>query len=210
MANDTQVMALSVFGITIDEMTTAADVFSSLGLMNLPAIDGAHYAWVTLDPNREHGAPEVVKVINHSLFSSVAQVLRAQNGTLLRTHPAGTGWDHAPIVEDYPLKGVAGGVATSTKIYANGGVEAPNPTLDAEVATKAYVDSGLGVAGGTFVHVQSVPSNQWDIVHGMAYFPSVNVVDSAGTEVEGEVSYIDANTVRVKFNAGFSGKAYLS
>jgi hypothetical protein len=210
MANDIQVMSLAVFGTVIDEVSLGADIISSLGLVNMAVVDGDHYAWITLDPNREHGNPEVVKVISHPMFGSTAQVLRGQKGTLPRVHPAGTGWDHAPIPDDYPLKGVAGGVAAVAKIYANGGVEAPTPAIGADVATKAYVDSGLAAGGQSYVHTQAVPAIQWDIVHNLGYFPGVNVVDSAGTEVEGEVSYIDANTVRVKFNAGFSGKAYLS
>jgi hypothetical protein len=205
VANDIQVMGLAVFGTFIDEMTLAADVFSSLGLINLPVIDSNHYAWVTFDPNREHGAPEIAKVISHATFGSVAQVLRGQKGTLARVHPAGTSWDHAAIPDDYPLKGVAGGVATSSKIFANGGVESPNPTLAADVATKSYVDTTH-----SYVHTQGTPSAIWTITHNLGYYPGVNVVDSAGTEVEGEVTYLDANTVRVNFSAGFSGKAYLS
>ena len=41
-------------------------------------------------------------------------------------------------------------------------------------------------------------------------FPSVSVVDSANDEVIGEVTYIDTNSLTIKFTAAFSGKAYLN
>jgi hypothetical protein len=57
---------------------------------------------------------------------------------------------------------------------------------------------------------QDVPSTEWVINHNMSYYPSVTVVDSAGTVVTGEVSYQNSNTAIVKFSAAFAGKAYLS
>jgi hypothetical protein len=44
----------------------------------------------------------------------------------------------------------------------------------------------------------------------MGSFPSVVVVDSAGTVVIGEVDYVSGNQVIVRFSAGFSGTAYLN
>lgn len=67
-----------------------------------------------------------------------------------------------------------------------------------------------GPAGFTYVHDQSVPSASWNIVHNMSGFPNVTIVDSSGAQVEGEVLYIDNNTIEVTFAGGFSGKAYLS
>ena len=40
--------------------------------------------------------------------------------------------------------------------------------------------------------------------------PSVSIVDSANTEVIGEVEHIDTNNLTIKFSAAFSGKAYLN
>jgi hypothetical protein len=44
----------------------------------------------------------------------------------------------------------------------------------------------------------------------LACFPSVEVVDSAGTLVIGDISYIDNNSLTVSFVAAFGGKAYLN
>jgi hypothetical protein len=68
-----------------------------------------------------------------------------------------------------------------------------------------------GPSGGQFVFHQSVAASVWTISHGMGYFPAgVMVIDSGGTEVEGLVSYPDANTTVITFSAPFAGTAYLS
>lgn len=64
--------------------------------------------------------------------------------------------------------------------------------------------------GGTHTHNQDVSSNSWTINHNLDYYPSVSIVDSAGTSVFGDVQYIDTNTVIVNFTDPFAGKAFLS
>ena len=61
-----------------------------------------------------------------------------------------------------------------------------------------------------YLHIQSVASTEWNITHNLGKYPSVTVIDSAGSEVIGEVQYVDLNTVKIKFEAGFSGKATLN
>lgn len=69
-----------------------------------------------------------------------------------------------------------------------------------------------GPPGGTaaHVHLQDAPLDTWSITHGLDFYPSTTVVDSAGTVVEGEVSYPDPDTVIVRFSVAFAGAAYLS
>jgi hypothetical protein len=63
----------------------------------------------------------------------------------------------------------------------------------------------------THVHTQSVPADTWTITHGFTdKFPSVTVIDSAGTEVIGDVQYVGTHQVVLTFAAEFSGKAYLN
>lgn len=45
------------------------------------------------------------------------------------------------------------------------------------------------------------------INHGLSKYPSVTVIDSAGSEVIGDVEYIDTSSVKLLFSAPFSGKA---
>lgn len=71
------------------------------------------------------------------------------------------------------------------------------------------------VDGFRYEHQQLAPAAVWTIVHGLNGFPNVTVADSAGTRVEGDVAYLDANTVTVSFAsngvpAPFAGAAYLS
>ena len=62
----------------------------------------------------------------------------------------------------------------------------------------------------TYTHTQTSASAIWTITHSLNCFPSVTVVDSAGSVVIGDVEYISATTVRVTFIAAFAGKAYLN
>lgn len=61
-----------------------------------------------------------------------------------------------------------------------------------------------------FTFGQTVAAAEWIIYHGLGKHPAVTIVDSAGDEVEGDVTYVDANTVRLRFSAAFTGKAYLN
>lgn len=61
-----------------------------------------------------------------------------------------------------------------------------------------------------YTHTQSVASATWEIVHNLAFFPNVTVQDSAGTIVEGEISYTSSNALTLTFSGAFSGVAYLS
>ena len=67
-----------------------------------------------------------------------------------------------------------------------------------------------GPTGGNYRHVQTLPEGVWIIAHFLGYFPNVTVVDSAGGLVEGEIEYIDRNTVWLRFSEPFAGEAYLS
>ena len=63
---------------------------------------------------------------------------------------------------------------------------------------------------GTYIHTQNSASDHWFINHKMQKYPSVTIVDTAGTVVVGEVVYIDDNNVELYFSSPFSGAAYLN
>lgn len=67
-----------------------------------------------------------------------------------------------------------------------------------------------GLSGANYVHAQSVPAADWVISHGLSRYPSVTVVDSAGSTVIGNVEYVSANQVVVHFNGAFGGSAFLN
>ena len=62
----------------------------------------------------------------------------------------------------------------------------------------------------SYIHRQQSAASVWHIEHNLGRFPSVTVVDSGNTQVIGNVSYIDENTLNVSFVAPFSGSAYLN
>lgn len=59
-------------------------------------------------------------------------------------------------------------------------------------------------------HEQSTPSSVWTINHNMGKYPSVTIIDSAGSEVEGEVVHTNENSLKIIFGSGFSGIATLN
>lgn len=61
-----------------------------------------------------------------------------------------------------------------------------------------------------FAFSQMTPAATWNIAHPLKKFPSVTVVDSGGSFVVGEISYIDNDNVTVTFQSAFAGKAYLN
>jgi hypothetical protein len=72
-------------------------------------------------------------------------------------------------------------------------------------ATSKWINSDWG-----YVHTQTSPSITWTITHNLNKYPSVTIVDSAGTVVEGDISYSNTNLVVVTFSSTFSGKAYFN
>lgn len=61
-----------------------------------------------------------------------------------------------------------------------------------------------------YTHNQSSVSNMWVINHGLSFQPSVQVVDSSGSTVEGVVNYNSSSQLTIEFSVALSGTAYLS
>ena len=100
-------------------------------------------------------------------------------------------------------------------------IEAVSPTIDLERVENGVVITKHDLNGTqseevydgvvtTYVFDQSSAADEWTIFHNLNRFPSVTVVDSAGSVCVGEVLYIDENTVKCIFSAPFSGIAYLN
>lgn len=62
----------------------------------------------------------------------------------------------------------------------------------------------------TYIYEQVSASDEWSINHDLGRFPSVAIVDSAGTQVIPDVTYVDSNNLVVRFSAAFAGTAYLN
>lgn len=77
----------------------------------------------------------------------------------------------------------------------------------------AKIDAALassGVSDKTYRHVQTSASSVWNITHGLNKRAAVTVVDSGGSEVEGDVLYVNDNEIQLLFSAAFSGEAYFN
>ena len=78
-------------------------------------------------------------------------------------------------------------------------------------------DSGSGESYGgggasdlTYIHTQMTAASVWKIEHNLSKFPSVSVVDSAGSVVVGECTYVDKDNIKLVFSSAFAGYAYLN
>ena len=67
-----------------------------------------------------------------------------------------------------------------------------------------------GSAAQTFVHNQDTPTESWVITHALPYLPNITIVDSAGSQIEGDIRYTSGTTITVTLSAATAGKAFLS
>lgn len=81
--------------------------------------------------------------------------------------------------------------------------------IDGTLANVAITPYTLKLAT-CYVHEQGTSSNTWAINHNLNKYPSVTLVDSAGTQFQGRVEYIDENNCVVYMNGATKGKAYLN
>lgn len=88
----------------------------------------------------------------------------------------------------------------------------PNFINDFTIVTSVNGMAGDVVLDGysTYIHEQMVSSSTWTITHNLGRYPSVTVVDSAGSVVVGDVTYVNKNRIILTFQGAFSGTAYLN
>ena len=62
----------------------------------------------------------------------------------------------------------------------------------------------------SYRHTQNTAATEWHIEHNRGKYPSVSIVDSAGSVVIGEVEHIDINSLFVRFKYPFKGVAFVN
>ena len=72
------------------------------------------------------------------------------------------------------------------------------------------VDGIVYLTSQTYVYEQGVASDTWEITHNLNKFPTVVLVDSAGTTFRAAVTYNSSNKCTVQMNGATTGKAYLN
>lgn len=66
---------------------------------------------------------------------------------------------------------------------------------------------GPGGADAYYEHVQDTPSATWIYEHGLGKYPAVTTIGTDGGIIEGNVTYLDLDTVMVEHSVAISGKA---
>lgn len=66
------------------------------------------------------------------------------------------------------------------------------------------------ISSRSYVHEQGIASETWEIQHNLNKYPSVVLVDSAGTVFNSAIIYNDMNKCTVSMNGATTGKAYLN
>ena len=113
-------------------------------------------------------------------------------GKLLKTDSNGD------IVESTATEAdaLAGGTAIQG-VKVNGSALTPDGNKKVDILT-------------TFSYEQGVASAVWTVQHNLDKYPSVTVVDSAGSVIIADIDYIDENTVKITMNGASKGWAYLN
>ena len=76
---------------------------------------------------------------------------------------------------------------------------------------KLLLDSITEIVSDKFyVFEQNIASKEWNVEHNLNKYPSITVVDSAGSVVVGDVIYTSLNSAVIFFIGEFVGKAYFN
>jgi hypothetical protein len=92
---------------------------------------------------------------------------------------------------------------TVTPIIPNVTITAPGPQGPVGPA------SSFVVSNVSYTHTQSSPASVWSISHNLGFNPVPVVLDSAGTQCEGTLTYLTLNTMTITFSSAFAGYAYI-
>lgn len=154
------------------------------------------------------------KTFNKEINTTSKNAIRIKNGsygTIIKND--GTNFSIL-ITEKDDVDGSPSSLNPFVINFENGLISVITPDDDDEsdhIPTTKWVKNQLKkVKVDSFVFEQGLASDIWNITHNLNRYPSVTIVDSANTEVEGDVQYTDKNNIIIKFSGPFSGKAFLN
>lgn len=110
----------------------------------------------------------------------------------------------------------AGSVSTPVSYgdatVAGGGQGGLSVTLDANgrIPPSLLYPAAAGQVARSYEHVQSAPAAVWTIPHNLGGYPPPVVIDDSGSAIDGEVRYVDENTMTVTFGRPKTGRAHVS
>lgn len=179
--------------ISDDPLSDSATTINSAGFASLPVVVSPDIMWITLDPNGDDGAPEIVKVTAHSESATSVTVQRAQQGTTARSHVDETVWNHSWTKSD--AEGSIGLIELLT----------PAGTLRAALTSAA--ETGWLAMGQTVANAQTLYPTLWskapsDWKSGSSLvLPSMDDVSLAGAGGAGVLGALfGANTATLTTN----------
>ena len=119
---------------------------------------------------------------------------------------------HLQVLPPAPLKlSVAGPVVLSTVLVdSQHGPTGPIGATGAQGVQGVQGLTGPAPASTNYQHSQGVSTDTWVVAHNLGFKPNVSIFDSAGTNVIGDISHVDYNTLRLTFQFAFGGYAVLS
>jgi hypothetical protein len=113
----------------------------------------------------------------------------------------------------YKATSLSGDVLGGVAVAEGSDADFPAGSTFAVLMTAGHIaelQAAVNALEETYVFAQDTPASTWTVAHNLGRFPSVSVVDSAGTAWEGDVTYDSADQLTIRFRGGFSGKAYLN
>ena len=141
-----------------------------------------------------------------------------QFDAVFQINPAGTNWGSitGELEEQTDLQEALD--AKANVDYVDSIVSGLNTEINKKVETITgsdlidvqRTDNAVTVTSKTFVFEQGFASSEWVINHNLDKYPSITLVDTAGTIFIGQVVYNDFDNCTVKINGATKGKAYLN
>ena len=130
-------------------------------------------------------------------------------------------WQEAIGIENAPLTNIR--IITNLPLSAyrdpgscNTSVQVDYTNIDdsmIEVQTDGCI-TRINVAnpaiGVGYTFIQNTPSAVWTINHQLNYKPNVNIEDTNGNTIIGDINHINTNNLTITFSTAVTGKAYLS
>lgn len=89
-------------------------------------------------------------------------------------------------------------------------LDTANAKLYGPKGAASWLEDDFPLIPKRFVFTQPTSSATWNITHDLDGFPSVSIVDSAGSHVVGDVEYNSTSSITVSFESAFAGTAYLT
>lgn len=158
--------------------------------------------------------PDYAELIHHFDITNVGDISNIDHFDVEVETP------QAPIVIQEPAIAITADVAytppvnisplysTIIQAFEIEGIGPPGPQGDPGIPGEPGPPGPPGSGGDLhYLHTQNVASDTWIIYHNLGKYPAIQIIDSAGTIVEGEVEHIDTNTSIVTFSVQFGGTA---